>query len=94
MFLVKDPASNLHNFTKLFEIVRSESGSSGSQLKLGALPKEKQTGPFVSEYEEFIKSSKDLQIVDAGHFYQELYVVKESADLVLLLCFSYQGARG
>ena len=81
VFLVKDPSSNTHNFQKLFEIIRTDTGVP-SKWKLGGLPKEKQLGPFVSECEEYIKL-QECSIVDAGYFYQELYIVKDNSDVVL-----------
>ena len=80
VFLVKDPSSNTHNFQKLFEIIRIDSGVD-AKWKIGGLPKEKQLGPFVTEYEQYVKLQECL-IVDAGYFFQELYVIKDNIDLV------------
>lgn len=80
VFLTKEQTSNLSNFQKLFEIVRADTGVTTS-LKIGTLPKEKQVGPFVSEFEEFLKL-QGAAISDAGYFYQELYHIKEPLEIV------------
>ena len=86
VFLVKDSTSNTHNFQKLFEIIRTDTGVP-AKWKLGGLPNEKQLGPFVSECEEYIKL-QECSIVDARYFYQELYIIKANTDLVLYIYFS------
>ena len=48
---------------------------------MGGLPKEKQYGPFVSEFEDFLKAQKS-SIVDISSFIQDLYCIKDNKDLV------------
>lgn len=80
VFLTKDQATNLNNFQKLFEIIRNDTGIS-ENLKMGGLPKEKQIGPFVNEFEEYVKL-QGCSVVDSGNFYQELYSIKEPSEIV------------
>ena len=83
MFLTKDASSNTHNFQKLFEIIRIDSGVSDN-WKLGCLPREKQLGPFVNEYEEFVKL-QGCTLLDVGYFFQELYHIKDAAEIVIYI---------
>jgi len=80
IFLIKDPSSNTHNFQKLFEIIRADA-SLANDLKLGCLLKEKQFGPFVNEYEDYVKL-QGCSLIDVGYFLQELYFIKDASEIV------------
>nr|pir 138K protein - Tetrahymena thermophila [Tetrahymena thermophila]AAS65456.1 p138 [Tetrahymena thermophila] len=79
VFIEKDQANNSNQLQQLFEILDKDLNK--SSFNIGTLAKEQQVGPFMTEYDSFIKDKNQYKFADCSVFVQDCLSVKDQNEI-------------
>ena len=77
----KESGRSAQQFDSLWNIIKES--SSGSKVKLGVLPKDKNEGPMVQEWMNYMKEhASEVENVDAAPGLSSILAVKDETEIV------------
>lgn len=78
----KEPNKSSSLFESLFSLIK-DSGAGGEKLKIGILQKDKNEGPMIEEWSDFLaKKAEIYDLVDIASSLSDALSVKDSQEIV------------